>query len=65
MGRRQPIPFLMDTSTVAQQAHVVGGTGALDQATVGGNQRTIEHLGEGDVGGVVVREPAKRMFPTP
>ena len=47
----------------AQQAHVTGGLGAPRQTAVGGNQRTIEHLGEGDIGGVVIRDPAKRGEP--
>ena len=37
-----------------------GGTRALDQTAVGGDERTIEHLGESDVSGVVVGESAKR-----
>src|SRR5438309_1022354 len=50
----------MMNSKLAEQAHDAGSTRALRQALVGCNQRTVEHLGECDVGGVVIRKPTKR-----
>ncbi len=48
---------------MAQQAHLSDIPRALGQSPVSGHQRTIEHLGESDIRGVVIRESMKRSKP--